>query len=47
MYLQKDIKFGRSSLYDIEVISSLKAGDRVIVSSTNKYDVYNEINLVK
>ncbi len=45
--VQKDIKFGRSSLYDIEVISSLKAGDRVIVSSTNKYDVYNEINLVK
>ncbi|MEW6982481.1 efflux RND transporter periplasmic adaptor subunit [Colwelliaceae bacterium 6471] len=45
MAIRKKIVFGRSSVDDIEVLSSLKEGDRVIVSSTNKYDDLNEISL--
>lgn len=42
---RQKIDFGRSSVDDIEVLSSLKAGDQVIVSSTNKYDELTQISL--
>ncbi|WDE12191.1 efflux RND transporter periplasmic adaptor subunit [Thalassomonas haliotis] len=42
---RKSIEFGRSSVDDIEVLSSLKAGDQVIVSSTHKYDELKQISL--
>ncbi|WDD99415.1 efflux RND transporter periplasmic adaptor subunit [Thalassomonas actiniarum] len=42
---RKKIKFGRSSVDDIEVLSSLRAGDQVIISSTNKYDELGQIHL--
>lgn len=43
--IRKNIEFGRSSVDDIEVLSSLKPGDKVIVSSTHKYDELSQINL--
>jgi HlyD family secretion protein len=42
---RKKIKFGRSSVDDIEVLSTLKVGDQVIVSSMNKYDELTKISL--
>jgi HlyD family secretion protein len=42
---RKQIKFGRTSVDVIEVLSPLKEGDFVIVSSTNKYDKLNEFTL--
>ena len=42
---RRNIEFGRSSLDDIEVLSSLKIGDQIIVSSTNKYDELTKISL--
>ncbi|MFQ3191652.1 MAG: HlyD family secretion protein [Paraglaciecola sp.] len=42
---RKRIKFGRSSVDDIEVLSTLKLGDQVIVSSMNKYDELVKISL--
>lgn len=42
---RKQIKFGRSSVDVIEVLSPLKAGDYVIVSSTSKYDKLNKLAL--
>jgi len=43
--VRKKIKFGRSSIDDIEVLSSLSEGDQVIVSSMNKYDELTNISL--
>ncbi|KGJ94165.1 hypothetical protein ND2E_2098 [Colwellia psychrerythraea] len=43
--IRQQIKFGRSSVDDIEVLSSLKAGDQVIVSSTNKYNELKQLSL--
>ena len=43
--LRKQVKFGRSSIDVIEVLSPLKEGDYVIVSSTNKYDKINQFAL--
>jgi HlyD family secretion protein len=40
---RKQIKFGRTSVDVIEILSPLKEGDFVIVSSTNKYDKLNEL----
>jgi len=45
MATRKKITFGRSSVDDIEVLSTLKEGDRVIVSSTNKYDDLSQLSL--
>jgi len=45
MATRKKITFGRSSVDDIEVLSTLKEGDRVIVSSTNKYDGLSQLSL--
>jgi len=42
---RKQVKFGRSSVNVIEVLSHLNQGDRVIVSSTNKYDELANISL--
>ncbi len=42
---RKQISFGKSSVDVIEVLSELKLGDRVIVSSTNKYHKLNTIAL--
>ena len=42
---RKQVKFGRSSVDDIEVLSALKAGEQVIVSSTSKYDELAKIAL--
>jgi len=42
---RKQIKFGRSSVDVIEVLSELNVGDRVIVSSTNKYDELTRVAL--
>jgi len=42
---RKQVKFGRSSVDIIEVLSTLNVGDRVIVSSTSKYDELAEIAL--
>jgi len=42
---RKLIKFGRSSVDAIEILSPLKEGDYVIVSSTNKYDKLNNFTL--
>ena len=42
---RKQIKFGRSSVNVIEILSPLNEGDYVIVSSTNKYDKLNELTL--
>jgi HlyD family secretion protein len=42
---RKQIKFGRTSVDVIEVLSPLKEGDYVIVSSTNKYDKLNKFTL--
>jgi len=43
--VRQQIKFGRSSVDDIEVLSSLKVGDQVIVSSTNKYNELTQLSL--
>ncbi len=43
--IRRSIEFGRSSVDEIEVLSALKVGDQVIVSSTNKYDELTEISL--
>jgi len=45
MATRKRVEFGRSSVDDIEVLSSLKVGDKVIVSSMNKYDELGQISL--
>jgi len=45
MATRKKIEFGRSSVDDIEVLSSLKVGDKVIVSSMNKYNELIQISL--
>ena len=42
---RKQVKFGRSSVDIIEVLSTLNIGDRVIVSSTSKYDELATITL--
>ena len=42
---RQQIEFGRSSVDDIEVLSSLKVGDQVIVSSTNKYNKLTQLSL--
>jgi len=42
---RKQIKFGRTSVDVIEILSPLKEGDYVIVSSTNKYDKMNKLAL--
>ncbi|NRB77628.1 MAG: HlyD family efflux transporter periplasmic adaptor subunit [Saccharospirillaceae bacterium] len=42
---RKQIEFGRTSVDVIEILSPLKEGDFVIVSSTNKYDKLNELAL--
>jgi len=42
---RKQVKFGRSSVDMIEIVSLLNEGDRVIVSSTNKYDELTKIYL--
>jgi len=42
---RKQVKFGRSSVDVIEVLSALNVGDQVIVSSTNKYDELAAISL--
>jgi len=42
---RKQVEFGRSSVDDIEILSPLKEGDYVIVSSTNKYNKINELAL--
>jgi len=42
---RREIKFGRSSVDYIEVLSSLNEGDQVIVSSMNKYDDLTQISL--
>lgn len=42
---RQNIEFGRSSVDDIEILSFLKVGDQVIVSSTNKYDELTKIRL--
>ena len=42
---RKSVEFGRSSVDLIEVISALKAGDQVIVSSTNKYEELSQIGI--
>ncbi|NQZ21854.1 MAG: HlyD family efflux transporter periplasmic adaptor subunit [Colwellia sp.] len=39
------IEFGRTSVDVIEILSPLKEGDFVIVSSTNKYDKLNKLTL--
>jgi HlyD family secretion protein len=43
---RKQIKFGRTSVDVIEILSPLKEGDYVIVSSTNKYDKLNKLALL-
>jgi HlyD family secretion protein len=42
---RKQIEFGRTSVDVIEILSPLKEGDYVIVSSTNKYDKLNKLEL--
>ncbi|WP_033077788.1 efflux RND transporter periplasmic adaptor subunit [Thalassotalea sp. ND16A] len=42
---RKQVRFGRSSVDVIEVLEHLNIGDRVIVSSTNKYDELTKISL--
>lgn len=42
---RKQIKFGRTSVDVIEILSPLKEGDYVVVSSTNKYDKLNKFSL--
>lgn len=42
---RKNIEFGRSSVDEIEVVASLKVGEKVIISSTNKYDELMKISL--
>ncbi len=43
--IRKKIEFGRSSVDDIEVLSTLSVGEQVIVSSTDKYNELSEISL--
>ncbi len=43
---RKQIKFGRTSVDVIEILSPLKEGDYVIISSTNKYDKLNKLTLL-
>jgi len=42
---RKQIEYGRTSVDVIEILSPLKEGDFVIVSSTNKYDKLDELGL--
>ena len=42
---RKQVNFGKSSVDVIEVLSDLKLGDQVIVSSTNKYNKLTKIAL--
>ncbi|WP_083927024.1 efflux RND transporter periplasmic adaptor subunit [Colwellia piezophila] len=42
---RKQVNFGRSSVDVIEILSELKLGDQVIVSSTNKYHKLTKIAL--
>jgi HlyD family secretion protein len=42
---REQIKFGRTSVDVIEILSPLKAGDYVIVSSTQKYNKINKLAL--
>ncbi len=42
---RKQVKFGRSSVDTIEVLSLLNEGDRVIISSTNRYDTLATLSL--
>lgn len=42
---RKLITFGRSSVDDIEIVSPLKVGQKVVVSSTQKYSEINKISL--
>ena len=39
------VKFGRASQDVIEILSGLRVGDRLIVSSTQKYETLNKISL--
>jgi HlyD family secretion protein len=39
------VKFGRTSVNQIEVLEGLKAGDKVILSDTSQWDNVNRIRL--
>jgi HlyD family secretion protein len=39
------VKLGRSSVSTVEVLSGLKAGDRVILSDMTQYDAYDRVKL--
>jgi HlyD family secretion protein len=39
------VKFGLSSSVDIEVVSGLKAGDRIIVSEQSSFERHKQVAL--
>ena len=39
------VKLGRSSVNEIEVLEGLQPGDQVILSDTTQWDAYNRIRL--
>ena len=39
------VKLGRSSVSNIEIVSGLKEGDTVILSDTSQWDAYQRIRL--
>ena len=39
------VKFGRTSVNTIEVVSGLKVGDRVVLSDMSQWDAHNRVRL--
>ena len=39
------VEFGRVSVYEIEIISGLTAGDQIVVSDTSRWDGLDEVRL--
>lgn len=43
--MRVQVKLGRSSVTDIEILEGLNVGDRVILSDTSQFDAVNRIRL--